>query len=484
MIKIIGLGPGTIETLTIGALKLLEGSKNIYIKTQTHPIVKFIKEKNIKFKTYDHFYNAENNFDEVYKEIAKDLIKSYKETGEVVYAVPGNPLVAEKSVLELINLCVKEKIEYEILPSVSSIDVLMSNLNIDSSEKLKVVDAFDIKNQIFDKRMNIIITQIYNKFIASKVKLKLLEYYDSETKIIYVKASGIKDVEIIKEISLCDLDDQKDMDCLTNIYIPKGLESKKDINDLIELVDLLRSDKGCPWDREQTHESIKNELVEESYEVKDAIENCDEDALIEELGDVLLHVIFHSSIGKENGEFEFNDVVEGIYNKMVGRHPHIFNSTKLSSSQEVLKSWDELKKEEKGFNTITDELNGVARALPALIRAHKVQNKARKVGFDWDNVKDASSKVLEELEEVLEVYNSENKERIIGEVGDLLFACVNVSRFLDVDEEEALNKTTDKFIRRFSYIEEQAIKNGKDLKSMTLEEMDKFWDEAKKQENN
>ena len=484
MIKIIGLGPGASDALTVGALRVLEESDNIYFRTEIHPTVDFIRSRNIEFKTYDHYYNSGESFDEVYKNIAEDLIKVHKETGNVVYAVPGHPLVAEKSVSNLMELCKEENIEYEILPAVSFIDAMMDRLQIDPIEGLKVIDAFDINNQIMDKRIGTIITQVYNPFIASEVKLKLLECYDDETTIIYVRAAGIEGLESIREIPLYELDMQEDIDYLTSVYIPKDLNNKKDINDLINLIDLLRGDEGCPWDREQTHESLKNAIVEESYEVKDAIENEDDNALIEELGDVLLHVIFHSSIGKEDGYFDFNDVVEGIYNKMINRHPHIFNKKEEYTSEKVVQEWDEIKKEEKGFETLTDELNAVAKALPALIRAHKIQSKAKRVGFDWDNVEDAAKKVQEELNEVLDAYNTENKGNITEEVGDLLFSCVNVARFLDIDEEEALNKTTDKFIRRFSYIEEQANKLGKNLKEMSLEEMDKLWNDAKKLENN
>ena len=484
MIKIIGLGPGASDALTVGALRVLEESDNIYFRTEIHPTVDFIRSRNIEFKTYDHFYNSGESFDEVYKNIAEDLIKVYKETGNVVYAVPGHPLVAEKSVSNLMELCKEGNIEYEILPAVSFIDAMMDRLQIDPIEGLKVIDAFDINNQIMDKRIGTIITQVYNPFIASEVKLKLLECYDDETKIIYVRAAGIEGLESIREIPLYELDMQEDIDYLTSVYIPKDLNNKIDINDLINLIEVLRGDEGCPWDREQTHESIKNAIVEESYEVKDAIENEDDNALIEELGDVLLHVIFHSSIGKEDGYFDFNDVVEGIYNKMINRHPHIFKNQEICNSEEVVQNWDEIKKEEKGFETVTDELNAVAKALPALIRAHKIQNKAKKVGFDWDNVEDAAKKVVEELNEVLDAYNTENKGNITEEVGDLLFSCVNVARFLNIDEEEALNNTTDKFIRRFSYIEEQANKLGKNLKEMSLEEMDKLWNDAKKLENN
>ena len=482
MIKIVGLGPGASDALTVGALRVLEESKNIYFRTEIHPTVDFIKSKNIKFNTYDHFYDSSKSFDEVYKNIAEDLIKVYKEFGDVVYAVPGHPLVAEKSVSNIMELCDKENIEYEILPAVSFVDAMMDRLKIDPIEGLKIIDAFDINNQILDKRIGTIITQVYNPFIASEVKLKLLECYDDETEIIYVRAAGIEGLESIRKIPIYELDMQEDIDYLTSLYIPKDLNNKKDINDLIALIDTLRGDNGCPWDREQTHESLKDAIVEDSYEVKDAIEKEDDDALIEELGDVLLHVIFHSSIGKEDGYFDFNDVVLGIYNKMIERHPHIFGEENIDTSSEVEKSWDEIKKEEKGFETVTQELEGVAKALPALIRAHKIQNKARKVGFDWDNVEDASKKVIEELNEVLEVYNTKDKDRITEEVGDLLFACVNVSRFLEVNEEEALNKTIDKFIKRFSYIESAALKNNKVLKEMTLQEMDKLWNEAKKQE--
>lgn len=482
MIKIVGLGPGASDALTVGALRVLEESKNIYFRTEIHPTVDFIKSKNIKFNTYDHFYDSSKSFDEVYKNIAEDLIKVYKEFGDVVYAVPGHPLVAEKSVSNIMELCDKENIEYEILPAVSFVDAMMDRLKIDPIEGLKIIDAFDINNQILDKRIGTIITQVYNPFIASEVKLKLLECYDDETEIIYVRAAGIEGLESIRKIPIYELDMQEDIDYLTSLYIPKDLNNKKDINDLIALIDTLRGDDGCPWDREQTHESLKDAIVEESYEVKDAIEKEDDDALIEELGDVLLHVIFHSSIGKEDGYFDFNDVVLGIYNKMIERHPHIFGEENIDTSSEVEKSWDEIKKEEKGFETVTQELEGVAKALPALIRAHKIQNKARKVGFDWDTVEDASKKVIEELNEVLEVYNTKDKDRITEEVGDLLFACVNVSRFLEVNEEEALNKTIDKFIKRFSYIESAALKNNKTLKEMTLQEMDELWNEAKKQE--
>lgn len=479
MLKIMGLGPGAPEALTIGALKELKSGENIYFRTEKHPTVDFLKEEGIKFDTYDHAYDKFDSFDDVYKYIADDLMTKIEKQPDLIYAVPGHPLVAERSVINLIALCDERGIEYEILPAVSFVDAMMESLKIDPIEGIKIVDAFDMENHIIDKRVGTIITQVYNPFIASEVKLKLLEGYNDETEIYFVRAAGVKGLESIRKIPLFELDWQEDIDYLTSVYIPKDLGNKKDFYDFINVIEILRGENGCPWDREQTHESIKKAIIEESYEVLDAIENDDVDSLIEELGDVLLQVVFHSIIGKEDGYFDINDVIQGISNKMIHRHPHVFGDAKADTSSEVLVNWDEIKKDEKGISTVTEEMNSIAKALPSLIRAYKVQNKAKKVGFDWDDVRDAMKKVEEELNEIRDVYNSQNKSIIEGEVGDLLFSCVNVARFLDVDGELALEKTIDKFIRRFSYIEETAIKNNKQLENMTLEEMDELWNNAK-----
>lgn len=482
MLKIMGLGPGAYEALTIGALKELKNNKNIYFRTEKHPTVDFLKDEGIKFESYDHAYEKYDSFDDVYKYIAEDLITKIKDDEDLIYAVPGHPLVAEKSVINLIELCKENNIQYEVLPAVSFVDAMMEALQVDPIEGVKIIDAFDMKNQILDKRVGTIITQVYNNFIASEVKLRLLEGYEDDTEIIFVRAAGVEGLESIRKIPLYELDWQEDIDYLTSIYIPKDLGNKKDFQDLLDIIETLRNPGGCPWDREQTHGSLKSALLEECYEVIDAIENEDEDALIEELGDVLLQVVFHASIGKEDGYFDIMDVIGAISNKMINRHPHVFGNEKANTSEQVLVNWDEIKKEEKGIKTLTEEMQNIAKSLPATTRAYKVQKKAKKVGFDWDDVNCAMDKVKEELNEIKEVYNCEDKSIIEGEVGDLLFACINVARFLEVDGELALDKTIKKFIKRFSYIENEAIKNNKNLKDMTLEDMDKLWEEAKTSE--
>ncbi len=245
---------------------------------------------------------------------------------------------------------------------------------------------------------------------------------------------------------------------------------------LMDIIAILRAPGGCPWDREQTHDSLKKPMIEEAYEVVEAIENHDDANLREELGDVLLQVVFHSNIAREDGRFTLKDVANEECEKMIRRHPHVFGDVENNlDAKGVLSQWDDIKKLEKKNQTQTESMMKIPRGLPALYRADKVQAKAAKVGFDWDDVSGAFDKVQEEADEVKAAIKEGNQDEIVKEVGDLLFAAVNVARMLDVDPEDALNVTTSKFIRRFAYVEER-MKSG-----MSLEELDKIWDEAKAQ---
>ena len=479
MIKVVGLGPGSIESLTIGAVNALKDVSKVYLRTEKHPTVDYLRQLGINFETYDHLYEKKQKFEDVYKSIAEDLILKEKSFHQIIYAVPGHPLVAEKSVKILLKLCEQNSVDVDIIPSVSFIDVIAEKLNIDVIEGIKIIDAFDIKHETLDKRVGTIITQVYDRLIASEVKLSLMDYYGDDADIYFIRAAGVKDSESIRKIKLYDLDRQEDIDYLTSIYIPKDLKCKYDLKDLLDVMEKLRSQEGCPWDKEQSHESLKKYLIEESYEVLEAINKKDDVELTEELGDVLFQIVFHSQIGKEEGFFNINDVINGVCDKMIKRHPHVFGDIEVNNSEEVLTNWDALKKKEQGLKTHTDELRHVAQTLPALMRAAKVQKKAAKVGFDWDKVECALDKVLEEYYEVKDVYKSKERVKIVEEIGDLIFACVNVARFLDIDPEFALNYTIEKFITRFAYIEKGAREKGLDMEDMTLNEMDELWEKAK-----
>ncbi len=258
---------------------------------------------------------------------------------------------------------------------------------------------------------------------------------------------------------------------------------------LKKLMTVLRSENGCPWDREQTHESLRRDMIEEAYEAVDAIDRHHLDNLEEELGDVILQVALHSEIAEEQGEFSFASVMNRVTDKMIHRHPHVFNVSEeknpenaVFSVDNVLEKWENTKRKEHEENTTTQSMQKIPRNFPALIRAEKVQKKAARVGFDWDDVAGAFQKIGEEAGELLEAYRNGDQVNMQEEIGDLLFAVVNAARFLKVDPEEALNFTSDKFIRRFSYVEDQAIKAGTRPEEMTLEEMDKLWDDAKRME--
>lgn len=257
------------------------------------------------------------------------------------------------------------------------------------------------------------------------------------------------------------------------------LKEKYEFSELVDIMKLLRGENGCPWDKDQNHESLKKYLIEETYEVLETIDLKDSKKLSEELGDLLLQIVFHAQIGSEEERFNINDVITGICRKMISRHTHIFGEDKAETPDEVVENWEAIKKKEKGLTNHTGVLKDVPSNLPALMRSYKVQQKAAQVGFDWDNIEDVIAKVNEEIVELKDVYVSKNVERITDEMGDVFFALVNLSRFLKIQPELALTGTINKFIRRFEYIEQQSILAGRNMEEMSLAEMDILWNEAK-----
>lgn len=257
-------------------------------------------------------------------------------------------------------------------------------------------------------------------------------------------------------------------------------KEKYNIDDLLTIMSVLRAPGGCPWDAEQTHESIKKDFIEETYEVIEAINKKDKTLLEEELGDVLLQVVFHAEIEKEQGSFDFGNVCDGICKKLIERHPHVFGEVKVSSSEDVLTNWDEIKRKSKGQKTQGSSMLKVPKELPALMRSQKIQSKAKKAGFDWDNIDGAFEALESETAELKEAIKNGSKKDITEEFGDMLFSCVNVARFIDVDSEEALNLSTEKFISRFLEVERLAEEREIDMKNTSIEELDKLWVEAKR----
>ena len=256
-------------------------------------------------------------------------------------------------------------------------------------------------------------------------------------------------------------------------------KTKYSVNDLLEIIALLRSENGCPWDREQTHTSIKKNFIEECYEVVEAINLKDKDLLREELGDVLMQILLHCQMESEENTFDFNDVCNELAKKLIVRHPHVFGEENCENADRVLETWERVKNETKNRKTVTSSMTSIPKELPALMRAQKVQKKAAKIGFDWEDISGAIEKIHSECDEFESALDNNDKENAEEELGDLLFSCVNASRFIKTDSEEALNKATNKFISRFEIVEKLALERGINMKDASLEELDKLWDEAK-----
>lgn len=481
-IDIIGLGPGSIRDLSLGAIEKMKNCKYVYLQTEKHPSISYLEEHNIAFQSFGRIYDTSEDFQEAYQSIAQKILKKAKKVGHVVFAVPGHPMVAEETVERILDLGKKEGIAVEVFPAMSFIDSLINSLKIDPTYGLRIVDGRELPSQGVDPKVGNVITQVYTPLVASEVKSQLMGYYKDETMIWIVRAAGVEGEEKIVRIPLYELDRQSWMDDLTSIYIPP-VEMQQlsggQVERLLDIVNILRGENGCPWDREQSHESLKQNLIEEAYEVIDAIDQKSSEGLEEELGDVLLQVVFHAQISKEEKDFDFQDVVRRICEKLIFRHPHIFGDVKAETSQEVLTNWEKIKKVEKGMSSQTEVLEAIPNCLPALMRAFKVQKKAGDVGFDWSRIEAVMEKVVEEWNELKEVYSLANRDRIIEELGDLLFSIVNLARFLKIQPEMALGQTTEKFISRFSYMEKKAQKQNKSLEDMSLEEMNCLWNEAK-----
>jgi tetrapyrrole methylase family protein/MazG family protein len=484
-IYVIGLGPGTKEYLTLDAWNKLRQAARVFLRTGIHPIVPWLREKGILFKTFDHYYDEAADFSQVYLRIVETLLEE-AERGPLVYAVPGHPLVAETSVELLLSKAVPVGKTVHIVPCVSFLDVLSAALNIDPANGLHILDGLQLDTQRPVPDVANIITQVYSRIIASDVKLSLFQYYPDEHLIKVVKAAGVPGEERIEEIPLYELDRLDWIDHLTSVYVPPC--SKADIissclyplDPITSVMAALRAENGCPWDREQNHHSLGTYMLEEVYEVLEAVNEGDMNKLCEELGDLLLQIVFHAQISLEHNGFDMNDIIAVITEKMIRRHPHVFSTVLVKDSAEVLVNWEKIKKEERKGKESKSKLDGIPKGLPALARAAKVQSKAALVGFDWPDCSGALLKVDEELIELKEAISLSNSVQIQGELGDLFFAVVNVARLLKVDSEAALIATVEKFCKRFKYIEEMVKTSDKEWRQFTLKELDNWWNEAKK----
>ncbi|KAA9003600.1 nucleoside triphosphate pyrophosphohydrolase [Paenibacillus spiritus] len=492
-LTIVGLGSGNPDRLTLGIVKRLQSASAVYVRTREHPVMAALEELGVESRSFDGLYESLPTFPEVYAAITDALIAAAKAGAEgdrILYAVPGHPMVAESAVSQLLRRCPEEGIELEILGGESFLDEAFVRLGFDPIEGFQLLDATGMQPSHVRPELHTLIGQVYDSFTASEAKLCLLERYPAEYEVTVGHALGVEGEETIVKVPLFELDRLEGYGNLSLIYIPADSSEqlrRRTFERLHEIVGILRSPEGCPWDREQTHESLRKNLIEETYEVLETIDEDDPEHMKEELGDLLLQILLHSQMEEETGIFNVYDVIQGLNDKLIFRHPHVFGGENAPDAEAALRNWEGMKAEEKRLKGLEPEkqsaLSGVPRDLPALMKAYKLQKKAAKVGFDWGAVGEVLDKIAEELDELREaIAEGMPAEEQALELGDLLFAAVNAARFIGADPEEALSRTNRKFLQRFAHIEKRLLQQGKTPQDSNLEEMETLWQEAKREE--
>lgn len=479
-LRVVGLGPAGIGQLTLESYRMLKKAERVFVRTIQHPCVQELAAEGVRIVSFDSLYENKATFEEVYEDIVQWLSRELKHHAEVIYAVPGHPSVAEKSV-KLILDRLSEKADIQVYAAVSFLDQLFSQVHFDPIDGLLVRDHGELEALTLTGKEWLVIPQVYDKMVASEVKLDLMRLYPDEWELIVVKALGTVQQKVMP-VPLYKMDYQE-FDHLTTVVVPPCSEAPS-IARLSWVMAKLREPEGCPWDREQSHDTLKKYLLEESYEVLDAIDSQDMYNLCEELGDLLLQVIFHSRIAFEKQEFDLVDVIAGIIDKMIRRHPHVFAGGRADTADEVVRNWERIKQGEKDESNesgdVVNDLFAGANSLPSLMLAEWTQKKASVTGFDWKDQEGPLAKIREELEELTQAVKIGHG--ITEEFGDVLFALVNLARFLKVDPEHALRQSVLKFQRRYRVMAALIRAEGLKMEEIGLLRMDFYWEKAKMQE--
>jgi len=487
---IVGLGPGDPELLTRKAWDTLAAAGDVYLRTRHHPNVEHLPD-GPTYHSFDYLYESAVDFSSVYAAIV-DKLTGLSRSGEVIYAVPGDPTVAEGTVTRLYAACNAQDIQYRLVHGVSIIEPTLAAVGADAGNGLQIVDALDVATAYhppINPDFPALITQIYSSQVASDVKLTLMNLYPEEFEVTMVHAAGT-DSQRVTLLPLYDIDRVSLAD-LGPLYVPRYFADKNALAGFEEFsntVAKLRDPAdGCPWDLKQTHTSLKPYLLEEAYEVLDAIDEAEQSGdathLYEELGDLLLQVVLHTQLAIDEDEFRMADVISHIDAKLKRRHPHVWGDVDVNGDvNKVLNNWEAIKKQErvdKGEQS-EDEfkslLDGVPKSLPALAQSHAYDLRAIKVGFDWNDLEGVVEKVREEIDEILE---AETLEHRFEEMGDLLLSICVWARWLGMNPEDALRAANRKFYERFSHMERVAVEQGKELSALTFDEWDQLWRMAK-----
>ncbi len=472
-VTVVGLGPAGPEYVTAHTLAEIRRVPHRFLRTSRHPSASLVAN----VITFDEIYEAADTFANVYAEITDRLVAAAIEHGEVLYAVPGSPLVLERTVR---SLRADQRVECVVHPAMSFLDIIYARLGIDPVEAgVTLVDGHEFATGAAGLAGPLLVAHTHANWVLSDIKLAVENATGNEP-VVILQRLGSPD-ELITHTTWAELDRTVEADHLTSIYIPHlAAPVGAELVRFHQLARTLR--EQCPWDQEQSHQSLVRYLLEETYEVVDALQALDpddpstDDDLIEELGDLLYQIEFHATIAEQEGRFTMADVARGVHDKLVRRHPHVFGDVVAENTATVLSNWDAIKQEEKQRTSIFE---GVPHSLPALSYADAVQHKAAKVGFDWPDVDGAWPKVAEESAEVQAAVADGDEAAVHDELGDLLFAVVNVARHLGIEPESALRAATLKFRGRFERVETLARERDIKLKTAGLAALDALWIEVK-----
>ncbi|MCP4428510.1 MAG: nucleoside triphosphate pyrophosphohydrolase [Chloroflexi bacterium] len=473
-ITIVGLGPGDGRLLTREAWQVLSTAGTVYLRTQRHPAAADLPES-VKQVSFDRVYEAVERFDDVYDQIVAELLRLGRED-DIVYAVPGHPFIGESTVTRLVAAAGGAGVPVTIAPGLSFVEPALTAVHADALDGLQIFDAIELAEMLYpplNPDQPVLLGQVYSRLLAGELKLTLTAVYPDQHPVSLIHAAGTED-EIIENIPLYAIDRSDHIGHLTSLYLPP-LPVKSDLSALAETVAILRSPNGCPWDIEQTPQSMRGGLLEEASEVLAALDAADPNNLREELGDLLYHLVMQAQMASEMGDFRLSDVVAGIETKLRRRHPHVWGDWEAGDTAQVLKNWEQLKKEEKEASP-ESLLDNIPLSLPALARSQKIQNKVRKVGFDWPEIGGIYDKLNEE---VAEIKAAQTPEERADEVGDLLFVTVNLASWLGVDAESALRGANLKFNGRFRQVERLVAERGLAWEQLDLEALEAIWEEVK-----
>ena len=482
-ITLLGLGPGDASLLTQQAGQILAAASEVYLRTVQHPTVASFPAS-IEVHSFDQLYDQLPSFDDVYAHIIDQVLELGRRPQGVLYAVPGHPFVAEATCPEIARRARQEGLPVQVVEGLSFIEPTLTALGVDPLPHLAIVDALELAAAhvpSFPPDAPALIAQLYSRAVANDVKLSLMEIYPDEHPVRLVHAAGTPH-QAVEDLPLFSIDQSQSIGLLTSLYLPP-LEKGTSFESFQEIIAHLRAPNGCPWDREQDHQTLRTNLLEETYEALAALDADDPAHMREEFGDLLLQITLHAQIANEYGEFNLNQVIKGIYDKIIRRHPHVFGDLTVSGVENVLQNWEKLKADER--NQLRKEnggvekgiLDGVEPALPALAQAEEIQARAARVGFDWPDTLGVVDKINEECHELL---NAPDLASRSDELGDLLFAVVNLARHYNIDAESALRETSTRFRHRFAHIEQSARLQDRPLSDLSLDEMESLWQEAKK----